>query len=113
MKNEHRDIYAEKALKLLRKKRSLIKKIIRGSEESNKKVNEKTELILKNLKGKEMQGKPLSLLAGSLYIVLILEGCRRTQREICSEFEISEFTLRKAYREIAKTVDEQLISVIL
>lgn len=96
----------EKALELLEERKQSIEKIIK-SEPEKKDIISKTAGFLENLKlkGLEVNGKPLHILAGSLYIASIYCEHHITQREMHLVFGITEPTLRKYYRMIAQQLE--------
>ncbi|MFX1450582.1 MAG: transcription initiation factor IIB, partial [Promethearchaeota archaeon] len=67
-------------------------------------VQNKVYEILNDIKGKNISSgrDPTKLAAAAIYIAGILEGEKRTQKEIAQVANISEVTLRNRYKEIAK-----------
>jgi transcription initiation factor TFIIB len=51
---------------------------------------------------------PTGLAAASLYIASIIEGERRTQREIGEEAKVTEVTIRNRYKELVKKLNLQV-----
>ncbi|MFX0168269.1 MAG: transcription initiation factor IIB family protein [Candidatus Hodarchaeota archaeon] len=53
---------------------------------------------------------PSGLAAASLYIASILEGRRKTQREISEVAKVTEVTIRNRYKELVKQLNLQMIA---
>ncbi|MFX0136671.1 MAG: transcription initiation factor IIB family protein [Candidatus Hodarchaeota archaeon] len=73
-------------------------------------VQNKVYEILTDIKGKNISSgrDPTKLTAAAIYIAGILEGEKRTQKEIARVANISEVTLRNRYKEIAKILKIRL-----
>ncbi|MHA1378688.1 MAG: transcription initiation factor IIB [Candidatus Helarchaeota archaeon] len=73
-------------------------------------VQNKVYEILEGIKKKNISSgrDPTKLAAAAIYIAGILEGEKRTQKEIAKVANISEVTLRNRYKEIAKLLKIKL-----
>lgn len=68
-------------------------------------IIERATEIVEDLSGTVKSGKnPRTIASGAVYISGIMEGNRRTQREVAEAFNITEATLRSGYKEIAETM---------
>ena len=73
-------------------------------------VQNKVYAILDGTKDKNITSgrDPTKLAAAAIYIAGILEGEKRTQKDIAKVANISEVTLRNRYKEIAKLLKIRL-----
>ncbi|MFC2143208.1 transcription initiation factor IIB family protein [Candidatus Aenigmatarchaeota archaeon] len=75
------------------------------------KLSDKTQVkaidILKNAKKKDViSGKgPCGCAAAAIYIASVLEGERKTQREVADVVGVTEVTIRNRYKEMAEALD--------
>lgn len=75
------------------------------------KLSDKTQMkaidILKNAKKKDViSGKgPCGCAAAAIYIASVLEGERKTQREVADVVGVTEVTIRNRYKEMAEALD--------
>jgi transcription initiation factor TFIIB len=67
-----------------------------------------TILMLAREKGITVGKDPTGLAASALYIATVLEGERRTQREIATVAQVTEVTIRNRYKEMAQKLNIQL-----
>ena len=67
-----------------------------------------TILMLAREKGITVGKDPTGLAASALYIASVLEGERRTQREIATVAQVTEVTIRNRYKEMAQKLNIQL-----
>ncbi len=87
----------KEAMKLFKERILVMEKVM-----AKKEVIKETGDILRKLKEVGVDGKPLPILAGSLYVASILSGYRITQKEICLGLGISDRSLRKSYKIVAE-----------